>query len=290
MERVKARKELWQDIQTLVRGSGLILKKVPATLLTKYARVSNPDRRRALSDTDPHREVVEFFRTFEIQHQIKRLLQEYTGDETLEQYVEDTLNGDVSCKQSNMYLAFKLTNTMRRGARGGAGPKEMTVVGILCYGAFNKKRGQGTDEPHTLVLPEIPEETCGELELVVGAPESGVGQLLTLFAMGDMLQRVKGGHPRFENIMCMGVSDKMKRLLDRYKFQRPRGRLEPYELAKGKEDENMDAEISNDTKSIRIFKGRSTDVKQLQVQVRQLAPLLYDMCGKVLPLWKARCR
>ena len=209
MERVKARKELWQDIQTLVRGSGIILKKVPATLLTKYARVTHPEDRRALSDSDPHREVVEFFRTFEIKHQIKRLLQDYTGDETLEKYVEDTLHGDVSCKQSNMYLAFKLTNTVRRGAQGWAGPKKMTVVGVLCYGAFNKKRGQGTDEPHTLVLPHIPEETCGELELVVGAPESGVGQLLTLFAIGDLLQRVKGGHPRFENIMCMGVSAKM---------------------------------------------------------------------------------
>lgn len=277
---MEARKDLWRDITTLVRASGVILKKIPVTLLAKHAQVTDEDDPAPLPPRDRHAEVVDFFTDFENDHSIKQLLKDYSGHETLRTYVEDSLSNQLWSKQCNVYLAFKLKDVPRSGQRAAA--KRLDLVGIVAYGTFNPKR----EDVHGIFELDVPRtgaaDRKAELELVVGAPEANVGQLLMLFGIGDLLQRRRGGSPRFAHIVSLATSARMRTLLTRYGFAHPNDTYEVRGVRRVR---------STEARSIHTFNATQDNVRAMQVQVRALAPQLWPLCGATtMPLWKARCR
>jgi len=167
-----------------LRGLGLVLKKLPITLLRQCDR---PNPRETLVPTCNRLEE-------------KGWIQEILGwgrDGLTGVYLEELVRGEPYVKNANIFVALKASRVNQQ--------RRTDVVGFLVYGSYVPKRNS-PDNDWFIHIPQISQrlDTTAEIEAVIRKPGDqyrGIGAALLEFAIADMASRRKAGAPRYTDLM-----------------------------------------------------------------------------------------
>ena len=196
------RKLLWKDIQLYVRSTGIIIKKLPVTLLKEY---------KTLRDTDAGTETAEYLRDMFADFDVN-VCDLAGGDNQLKDYCEEVLANHMWSKNANVYLAFKVAETERT-------VKPLRLVGMLATGTFRPDRYDARGD-YEVTMPGGTKDTA-ELEMVLAAAHAGAGRALALWGIGDLLMRSSQGRRKYTQIIAF-TKPRMATLLRSYGFTQKR--------------------------------------------------------------------
>ena len=253
------RKELWKDIQLYVKSSGLIIKKMPVTLL---------------------KQVDQLQQTGQGSHVMKAMLEsfQFSGTEALCQhfaqgdlstYCKEVMANDMWSKNANVYLAFQV-------ASGDRTVKPLSLVGVLATGTFNANRYEGDTD--FAVEVDGAGNSAAELELVLAAPGKGIGRPLTLWGIGDLMMRSSQGQSRYKRLVALTGNNNMAKILTDYGFHQTASRER---LADGSVQAADPAYVLPNT---------NTSPAAIRERMKLERPGLFDVCGfRDMRLWQ-NCR
>lgn len=277
---MEERQDLWRAVQLYVRSAGIIIKKLPVTLLKK-AQIyhDNPGH---LSAQDPQMDAVMAFRKMGLHAATQTQLKGFAGDgladddaDMLQRYVEDMLSNHPFSKNFNLYVAFKLVRP--HGHQG-----RLEVVGLVGTGTFQPHRsdagGQWSLRPTRLSR----EHSVAEMEMIVAKPSEGLGKALALYGLGDLLNRKSHGDFKYTRVLGMAATVKGRRLFQNLRFTQSGAR----EFHIGDANPRATAERAF------IFNPTATKVNQLMTMIQNDRQGLYDLCpyGRRQPSGWPRCR
>jgi hypothetical protein len=204
------RKTLFASAKNNLKGEGILLKKLPVTLLKRYADKEE--------DKPVPEELEDTIGTLEELNVIPAIRSWVRGGMPAE-YLEELTQGMGWVKHGNFVAAFKQV--------GG----EFQVVGFVVYGTFNPKRSASQDgESRSWTISFTPaldvladDAAVAEVEYVITKPAAagaGVGRALLEYALSDCLARKKAGAPRYEHAVLFTGNPKMEALARGYGFAR----------------------------------------------------------------------
>lgn len=275
---MEARKKLWRGVQLYTRSIGLVIKKLPVSLLKK-ADMFDEDASSLQGNSSL--KAVRKYRKLRFHDQLRDNLKQFAGAglsaaqaEILANYVEDVFSNFQFSKSFNLYVAFSID---RRGHHGGA----LTVIGLVGTGTFNPHRYEeledGTTRHFSLRPVGIASNTkAAEIELLVA--QSGYGKALALWGLGDLLMRSSHGQARYTQVLTQAVTPRSRRLFESLGFEQVAAK----EFVVGKRHPQAASE------PVYALRSGAADLTAI-LKADRLG--LYDLCpiGKGVKLWQ-RCR
>lgn len=274
---VIVRKQLFLQAQVQLRALGIIMKKVPISLLKKAAGVGTvKDRELDALDMwhdlgmDGHRgnEVVSWAR-----------------NPVFKNYVKEVLAGMPWSQHPNVYFAFGVDRgndyKHRRGTRPALGHyrTSLELLGMITTGTFQQNRIE--DDRRFVLDPACNYNKAAELEVVVARPQRKIGKALALFGLADLLSRKSQGTLRYENVFTLPINASAQRFFTDLGF----------ELEDASEVDQMTGEVTESNEIIMRFKGGIRNVTALSRELENDSEGLFKLCptGPSVPLWQ-RCR
>lgn len=271
------RKQLWRAIQLYTRSVGLVMKKLPVSLLKK-ADLFDEDSG-ALSQGDRALRAVRKYRKLGLHSDARKQLKDLAGvglrkqqADLLAAYVEDVFSNWQYSRNFNLYVAFAIKKTSPHAG-------ELEVAGVIGTGAFNPHRADD-DAPFSLRPAGV---TAGsrpaEIELLVA--KSGFGKALAMWGLGDLLMRSTTGQPRYTQVLTFASTSRSKQLFQRLGFHR----VETQEYHVGS------ARPIRSRESCFALHNQAGAVQGLWRTLKSDRAGLYTLCptGPSVPLWQ-RCK
>lgn len=200
------RKDFYKRAVLNAKARGLVLKKIPQTLLRKCHK--NP---RPASVTQSCQAWMPKY----------NVIRGWARGDLQQQYLTEVLQGEPWSLHPNNVVAFT-------GVWNAAtGRYDFVPVGYVCYGTFDRRRRapgynwditfKGTTAATTAQAAQLNAEAIGrrvaEVEVVVRSNDAaslGVGELLLQYATGDLLSRKKGNGPRYSSVLMFTNSQSLQ--------------------------------------------------------------------------------
>lgn len=208
------RKNLLLQAKINLKGSGILLKKLPAKLLQEYGKLQgsnppNPQLQSTLQRMENLR-IIEEIATWGRQG--------LDGD-----YLKELLEGLAFITEPNFLVAFK--SVFEEGAN------TFVPVGFISYGTYNPNR-QGTtrrgekmawaQRVDGVSVENITAKKVAEIEGVITRPNMpaalGVGKALVEFAVADICSRKSRGNWRYTNIVMFTNQRRIETITEPYGF------------------------------------------------------------------------
>ena len=279
------RRELWRGIQLHVRSIGLVMKKIPVTLINKVEKFTAPGGQQLFPAGHEHRQAIQQFRHLELDDQAKTDLKTWARhgipagqQQALVNYVEDVLTNRAWSKSLNLWVAYSVD---RQPGHGG----NLSLAGVVATGTFVPDRDDGaayTLRPNGISQNTIDQKKVAEFELVVSRPHAGFGKAIALWGIGDLLMRSSMGVPRYTDILAFATSVKSRALLQKLDFV-------PITVTEDYGPGLAPAQSGDHPRRLRLT---NQNIDSLLAEILQDRQDLYELCpiGQYSPKLWGRCR
>ena len=139
-------------------------------------------------------------------------------------------------------------------------------------GTFNPKRGDDDDAFEYDASGFSFTDRVGELELVVADPGSGSGKAITLWMLGELMVKTKGGQGRYDKVVAITDKTNMKNILTNVGFD--------FTACREVEDDGSYRDMRQNGNSDKMYKLDVTTANLQHVRnvLRNDRPGLYDIC------------
>lgn len=255
-------KQLWKDIQLYVRSTGLIIKKIPVTLLKEHANLIGAGG----EGTFTAQRLQDVLSGMGMPN--NDLCRLAGADPNLRMYCEDVFRNKMWSKHANVYLAFQTESNVHT-------VKPMNLVGMVASGTFNADR-EDDGGKYSLTMPGGTDRVA-EIELVLAGVNTGVGHALTLWAIGDLFMRKRSGDWRYRKVIAFATL-RMARLLQSYGFRHP----DVHQLRGGRRRMYPEDAFT--------LSNNAQNCRRLLTHMQNERPGLFDVCGdRGMRLWQ-QCR
>lgn len=229
------RKSLYNFAKLNTHGQGILLKKIPITLLQRLADYEEAAPHNspapAGNDASNNAKVKRTIRQMDDLH-IMQIIRTWGRGGLDNGYLSELTRGLPWIRHGNCIVAFKAS------ANGTFNP-----VGFVVYGTYNPYRYASTessssgsgDTKHWYIdinnidIDDAKAGKVAEIEGVITANNDenarGVGKAMFEFALGDLMSRKKSGASRYSHIITFSSYQRMKQIAQSYGFENKQYRL-----------------------------------------------------------------
>lgn len=208
-QQLERAKEMKATVLLNLRGQGIMLKRLPITMLKKCG---DPEAvvNAALQQTCNRKTALGW----------NAAVRNWGRNGLSDEYLDDLLAGLPFVKHPNFYVALQAVRVN--------GAYQTQPVGFIVYGTFNPERFED-DRRWRIDIDQLPANRVNngrvaEIEGIIvrppapGGARSGLGRALMQWAIADIASRRKGGQPRYRDVVLNTTNDNMLALSQQLGF------------------------------------------------------------------------
>lgn len=201
---IDQKREYFARAKLNLRAAGLLVKKLPKTLLEQYADYR--DTNQLPADT-PLKNTMLLLNNLGLVDGVT----DWARRGVDEQYLKEVLEGAPFSKSASFACMIKNS-------------PDATLAGFVCYGMFNPVRKTAEDDykidfTNAALNGQADDGRVAEIEIVITNPAiAHVGTHLFEYALWDLMARKKGGQSRYKHILLFTDQAAMKKICQHYGF------------------------------------------------------------------------